>query len=334
MRSTFENEIRCDRCICPPGFKGKTCAELEFCAIHQCPVGGLCHNLNDGYECLSSATFNGVNSSVEYTSIGIDASSAGVEQTIDFSFRSRQGGTVLTIQNEASAHVRFLRLDIENRGVIIRWIAKSGLVVNESLYELPEALNGSWHSVTLNLPGNFSLAELVAPEGQITLGGSGTETTTVTVHSLVERQVPDETTILPDQNENETGPAVMLILPDSVPYRGCLNEFRVGGLLLPFFPTSDLLSDPSARKFRPISVDQLNNLELECRLCYDHECQNGAKCLDPLANYTCDCLAGYEGDLCQVNIDECVNHLCVNGDCLDGVANYTCQCKPGWTGWL
>ncbi|KAI9551727.1 hypothetical protein GHT06_022063 [Daphnia sinensis] len=322
------------QCICPPGFKGKTCAELEFCAIHQCPAGGLCHNLNDGYECLSSATFNGVNSTVEYTSIGIDASSAGVQQTIDFAFRSRQGGTVLTIQNEASVHVRFLRLDIENRGVVIRWIAKSGLVVNESLYELPEALNGSWHSVSLNLPGNFSLAELVAPEGQITLGGSGAETTTVTVHSLVERQVPDETTILPDQNDNETGPAVMLILPDSVPYRGCLNEFRVGGLLLPFFPTSDLLSDPSARKFRPISADQLNNLELECRLCYDHECQNGAKCLDPFANYTCDCLAGYEGDLCQVNIDECVNHLCVNGDCLDGVANYTCQCKPGWTGWL
>jgi hypothetical protein len=37
----------------------------------------------------------------------------------------------------------------------------------------------------------------------------------------------------------------MLILPDSVPYRGCLNEFRVGGILLPFFSTLDLLSDSS-----------------------------------------------------------------------------------------
>ena len=172
---------------------------------------------------------------------------------MELSFRSKQGGTVFTIQNEASVHVRFLRLDIENRGVVIRWIAKSGLVVNESLYELLEALDGSWHSVSLNLPGNFSLNELVAPEGQIILGGSATET--VTVHSLVERQVPDETTILPSDEQNEepqqptaggetTGP-VMLILPDSVPYRGCLNEFRVGGLLLPFFSTLDLLSDSS-----------------------------------------------------------------------------------------
>ena len=32
------------RCICPPGFKVKTCAELEFCAIHSCPIGGQCHN--------------------------------------------------------------------------------------------------------------------------------------------------------------------------------------------------------------------------------------------------------------------------------------------------
>ena len=109
--------------------------------------------------------------------------------------------TVLTIQNEANVHVRFLRLDIENRGVVIRWIAKSGLVVNESLYELLEPLDGSWHSVSLNLPGNFSLNELVAPEGQIILGGSATEM--FTVHSLVERQVPDETTILPSDEQNE-----------------------------------------------------------------------------------------------------------------------------------
>jgi hypothetical protein len=167
------------------------------------------------------------------------------------------------------------------------------------------------------LPGNFSLNELVAPEGQIILGGSATEM--FTVHSLVERQVPDETTILPSDEQNEepqqstaagetTGP-VMLILPDSVPYRGCLNEFRVGGLLLPFFSTLDLLSDPSIRKFRPVSTAHLDNLELECRLCYDHECQNGAQCLDPLANYTCDCLAGYQGDLCQVNIDECIDNF-------------------------
>ena len=273
--------------------------------------------------------FNGVNSTVQYTSIGIDGSSATNNNQLEHSFRTRQGETVLTIENEASQHVRFLQLDIESRGVAMRWIAKSGLVVNESLHELPGALNDSWHSVSITLPGNFSLAELVSPEGHITLGGGVAETTTV--HLLVERQAqPDETTIAPVENEPVL--AVMLIIPDSVPYRGCLNEFRVGGLLLPFFPTSDLLNDPSARKFRTVSSDQLDNLELECRLCYDHECQNGAKWFDSSANYTCHCLAGYEGDLCQINIDECVTNSCVNGNFLDVVTNYTCQCQTGWTG--
>jgi len=81
-------------------------------------------------------------------------------------------------------------------------------------------------------------------------------------------------------------------------------------------------------------TSQLSEIELECRLCYDHECRNDAVCLDPAVNYTCNCLAGYEGDQCQINIDECVDNLCDKGTCVDGVANYTCACDLGWTSWL
>jgi len=101
------NSLIANRWICTPGFTGKTCTELEFCAIHQCPNDGQCHNLNHGNECM-------------YTSLGIVGSSS-LQQTVTFSFRSKQGGTVLTIQNEASVHVRFLRLDVENRCIVIRW---------------------------------------------------------------------------------------------------------------------------------------------------------------------------------------------------------------------
>lgn len=148
----------------------------------------------------------------------------------------------------------------------------------------------------------------------------------------LERAFEDSTTI---STEVVLAPAT-LILPPPAHFRGCLNEFRIGGLLLPFFPAQQLLDDPSARKFRPLA--ELDDVEVGvCRVCYDHECFNGAKCLDPLVNHTCECLPGYEGDLCQIDIDECADNACnVNNSlrCVDGVANYTCQCQTGWTGWL
>ena len=47
--------------------------------------------------------------------------------------------------------------------------------------------------------------------------------------------------------------------------------------------------------------------------CASIECDQG-ECIDGL----CECLAGYEGELCEVNTDDCAGNPCGNGDCLDG----------------
>jgi len=48
---------------------------------------------------------------------------------------------------------------------------------------------------------------------------------------------------------------------------------------------------------------------------------------------SCQCSAGFTGDRCESNIDECLNHKCENGaTCVDLVEAYQCQCKPGYTG--
>ncbi|KAI5692193.1 hypothetical protein M8J75_014709, partial [Diaphorina citri] len=40
-------------------------------------------------------------------------------------------------------------------------------------------------------------------------------------------------------------------------------------------------------------------------------------------------------ETCAVDIDECVTHNCQNGArCIDGVARYSCECTPGWEGAL
>jgi hypothetical protein len=48
---------------------------------------------------------------------------------------------------------------------------------------------------------------------------------------------------------------------------------------------------------------------------------------------SCACISGYAGTPCA-NIDDCAMHGCVNGECVDGLNMYTCACESGWQGEL
>ncbi len=58
-------------------------------------------------------------------------------------------------------------------------------------------------------------------------------------------------------------------------------------------------------------------------------CQNGASCVDGINQYTCHCPAGYNGDNCAVDIDECESSPCDNGGvCYDSHSD-DYEIKPG-----
>jgi len=67
--------------------------------------------------------------------------------------------------------------------------------------------------------------------------------------------------------------------------------------------------------------------------CDDLVCENLGTCVEESSGPSCDCQPGYDGDNCEIDIDDCVSDPCVNdGDCLDRVNGYECDCPTGFSG--
>ena len=67
--------------------------------------------------------------------------------------------------------------------------------------------------------------------------------------------------------------------------------------------------------------------------CANRPCQNDGRCEDEVSGYRCVCAAGFSGDDCETNIDDCANRPCQNdGRCEDEVSGYRCVCAAGFSG--
>lgn len=70
--------------------------------------------------------------------------------------------------------------------------------------------------------------------------------------------------------------------------------------------------------------------------CSQKNCQNGAVCNELLVEAACHCLSGYEGELCerQIQIDFCAKMPCAgNGaTCVNKIDDYECICDAGAIG--
>uniref|UniRef100_A0A914XAU0 EGF-like domain-containing protein n=1 Tax=Plectus sambesii TaxID=2011161 RepID=A0A914XAU0_9BILA len=68
----------------------------------------------------------------------------------------------------------------------------------------------------------------------------------------------------------------------------------------------------------------------------NHLCDNFGHCnsIDPVYEaYTCDCVDGVTGQLCETNIKECDSNPCPpNWECTDAYNAYSCACQAGFTG--
>ncbi|XP_041453703.1 protein eyes shut homolog [Lytechinus variegatus] len=75
---------------------------------------------------------------------------------------------------------------------------------------------------------------------------------------------------------------------------------------------------------------------MEINECLSDPCMNNATCVDLFNRFFCTCPQGFDGETCQNETGPCRNKPCVNGDCTNqfggGEDFYTCDCYPGWQG--
>ena len=64
--------------------------------------------------------------------------------------------------------------------------------------------------------------------------------------------------------------------------------------------------------------------------CLEDPCRNRGTCEEFENTYKCFCQPGYEGKNCEININECEENPCLDGStCIDLENAFECQCLPG-----
>ena len=68
--------------------------------------------------------------------------------------------------------------------------------------------------------------------------------------------------------------------------------------------------------------------------CSPQPCRNSGACISEDVNkYRCACTQGWEGDHCDVSVDDCADAICYEqSQCIDKHLTYICQCPDGYEG--
>ncbi|XP_043274627.1 protein crumbs isoform X2 [Venturia canescens] len=353
------------RCQCPRGYTGKTCQEMEFCQLQDCPSGSTCQNLDDGYECMANATFDGLNNYFTYVYDQLEAKNFtdSTIDTISITYRSNTGGTLMHMSKfEGDQH---FTISVYKDVVTVAW--KLDAHNRDTINFGKDIPDGNWTTIVLKLTEsslscgyknpseeaipdmsnkfNFSMWYELLENGTVTLGGLADDAweknSYVTVET--ERQRIDNREGIDENSVNLEDHKLTTAMPyhemmSGEPFKGCLGEVRIGTMLLHYFTYDEVYRNANFTPVEYLSLQRNNETDSEsigCRLCFEDDCKNSGHCHDALTSYVCDCPAGYDKDDCSVDIDECAFNKCKNGaTCIDGIANYTCVCNKGWTGLL
>lgn len=305
---TCEETFNQYSCLCMPEYRGQNCTLTNYCHQNKCPDNSECKSLDNGYECISNGTFDGISSKAVYKAEVFSNRSFNM---LSFYFRTQKPGIIMQIENSAVGH-SFL-VHVADSKLVIELNAAGTSDNNIVLLTLgSNASDGEWHFVEANfddimINGTFDEDDALSTNANVAVIFNSIRASGV-VHV--------------------GGPAPLF---DYAHYRGCLREMRIGGILLPFF--NKIVAKTAAPEY--FSVDTLTEVNSSaCILCYDSECQHHGSCSSPETDFSCDCAVGFEGQYCDIDINECEPNPCEpHGQiCEDRAGDFNCICSNGYDG--
>uniref|UniRef100_A0A4W3K6J7 Crumbs cell polarity complex component 1 n=1 Tax=Callorhinchus milii TaxID=7868 RepID=A0A4W3K6J7_CALMI len=298
-------------CTCPPNTSGKMCDQVKWCQLGPCPSNSQCHLLSDGFDCISNATFKGEKSMLTFRGNGKIVRDL---INITFSLRTRNSNAILL---HAEKEHDFITIGIKQCHLI--FMMQSGNSLDTlSMLSLTGVSDGLWHNVILYMTDPLLHSSRWQME--------------------IDKQEATVTSTVTNGNMNFLAEGTDIYLGGGGPeirgsLAGCLNTVKLGGISLPYFESADIhINKPQQEQFIKISS---NTVLIGCprsNICASNPCRNNGRCEDMVGYYQCNCLSGWTGLNCEVNINECQSNPCVHGNCTDKVSAYKCICAPGFTG--
>jgi len=257
----------------------------------------------------AQATFSGSSSNIEYSFLPVSHSTAEFI-SISFGFRSRSvNATIIKLQQLVAELVLIVELSdgavsLSNNSDGVSWLARSSALANDGL----------WHSVFINVS---SATISISVDGSV-VGFSSM----VSAESISQLFNSTFSVVV----GRASSPAINSI------FKGCLDGIRINDYLLPFANYLTNVTDGNH-----FVINSTNGVDIGCHgdsVCDLSTCANSGTCVDLWNAFACQCAVGYNGTLCQLNIEDCVTGSeCLNGGtCIDGIASYSCRCAAGFTG--
>ncbi|KAL4635047.1 hypothetical protein GN956_G14478 [Arapaima gigas] len=296
-------------CACPPNTSGRLCEEVEWCALVPCPPQAACQPLDQGFECVSSATFRDNSSVISYRSNGKISRNL---TSISFRIRTRKQSAAIL---HAEKGPEFFTVSVQDSHLYLELL--SGIsTVALSLRSQRAVSDGDWHSVQL------SMVTPLSHRSQWTM--------------LIDQELSTSTTSGGNLDFLKGGVDILLggLGPGAVGnLAGCLSTVDIGGIMLPYYgPFEVNLPRPQEEQFIKMSSEATSSGCTWSSVCLSGPCLNRGTCDDLFDLFACACPPEWTGQYCEVSTDACHSNPCIYGNCSTRWPGYACICDVGYTG--